>query len=330
MNKIGIISTGRCIGEIVETNEELSNKVKNFDSKKGSLNDWIQNHYGIESRVITKKMPSELAVIACEKALKKAKIKVTEIDFLILNTTSGDFKQPTTATNVQGLLGMRKDSFAIEINMPCSGNIYGLATAYSYINTGLGKVGLVVGVDKMTSIIDNEDFKIASMFGDAASASIIGHNPLFAIKNIFLQSKQDLDIVLGMKSSGSKHPLSTDEIEQKNHLLSMKGKETSTFIMETIEEVIHALLKKSNLKMVDVDQFVIHQASKVIIKKTVRNLGILDSQLFFTIEKLGNTSSASILLTLDTLLEKKPDLKNIFLIGMGSGLNWGGIYLRKT
>ena len=225
---------------------------------------------------------------------------------------------------------MREDSFALEINMPCAGNIYGLTIAYSFIRSGLWKTGLGVGVDKMSTIIDEKDFMIAGMFGDAASACIVGENPKYEIKDFFLKSRADEIITLGIKSSGSAFPLSEDNVKNKNHLLKMRGNETADFIHESVQETILSLLEKSCLEIHEVDQLIIHQASKIVITKAIKQLGFTENQVCFTIDRYGNTSSASILLTLDYYLKQNKNSKNIFLIGMGSGLNWGGIYLKKN
>ena len=328
---IGIISTGAALGEIIETNKDLEKKVFNYDKTKSnqSLDEWLKLHYGIEQRVKTAKLPSSLAYEACVNAVEKGKIEVSSLDFLILNTTSGDYSQPTTATKVQKMIGMRPNSFAIELNMPCAGNIYGLATAFSYIKSGLGKKGLVVGVDRMTSIINKEDFILAGMFGDAASASIVGSNPIYTIENIFLKSKADESFSLGIKSGGSAVPISEETLFKKEHLLSMKGSETASFIHDTIQESLRKLLRDAQLKPSEVGQVVIHQASKILVEKAAIEIGFKKSQLSFTVDKYGNTSSASILLTLDHFFNTCSTAKHIFLVGMGSGLNWGGIALKK-
>jgi 3-oxoacyl-[acyl-carrier-protein] synthase-3 len=330
--KVGLISTGICKGEIQETNFELDKKVKNFDVSiaKCSLNEWLIKHYGIKSRLKSAKLPSEMAYKACLSAIESSALTITDIDFLILNTTTGDFKQPTTATKVQHLLGMKKNSFAIEVNMPCAGNLYGMAMASSFIKSGLGNYGLVVGVDKMSTNINQEDFILAGMFGDAAAAGVIGLNPKFEVLDILLKSKNDENGTLRMKSSGSAFPLSEQTVKDKEHLLKMRGNETKDFIKASIHEMFTGLLVKSGLKVADLDQLILHQASLPILKETCKELGLTESQAFFTVDKYGNTSSASVLLTLHEYMESKTNPgEHIFLIGMGSGLNWGGVYLRR-
>lgn len=326
---IGIISTGKYIEGNKIDNLELTKQTKNFIPNKKSLNEWILDKFGVITRYKSNINASDLAVEACKNALSKFDKHINEIDFIILNTVSGDYKQPTTATAVQTKLGMKINSFAIEINMPCAGNIYGLSIAKSFIQAGIGKYGLVVGVDKMTSIIDEEDFILSSLFGDAAACCLVGERDKLLIEDIFLQSKSDEKGVLKMESSGSRNPISIKNIQNKNHLLKMKGKETSIFIHETITQVIKKLISSSELKIEELDQVIIHQASIPIIKKTMLNLGFKEEQFLFTLPSYGNTSSASIFLTLNEYLLKNKDPKNIFLIGMGAGFNWGGIYLKS-
>jgi len=328
---VGILAVEYCVGELVQTNANLEEIVSNFDVNRSqqSLDSWVKSNFGIETRVKTKKAASELAVEACRSLLKKSNLEVGDIDFLVLNTASGDYKQPTTATAVQTAIGMKRNSFAMEINMPCAGNIYGLATAYSFIKAGLGKVGLVVGVDKMSAIVDQEDFILSGIFGDAASACLIGIDGPLEIRNIYLNSKADLNHTLSMFSSGSKHPVDSQNLNLKNHFLKMKGKETKDFISFSLKDTIVNLLNASKLEVHEVDQLVVHQASKRIIEETLEEMGFSNSQYLFTLEKYGNTSSASILLTLAKYLEESKSFKNIFLVGMGAGLNWGGVYLEK-
>lgn len=331
--KIGIVATGSCVGEYIQEISELEDLVENYKPALSKLNlsDWYRKHYGIQSRTQTKKMPSDLAISACKEAIKNSTIELKQIDFLILNTTSGDFKQPTTATKVQTALGMKKNSFAMEINMPCAGNIYGLAMAEGIIKSGLGSFGLVVGVDKMSTNIDETDFILSGMFGDAAAAAVVGTNPKFEFGAFHLASRDDENHTLAMPSSGSYNPLTRENLDQKKHLLKMKGKATIDFIEEVVEETVHELLAKSDWKIEDINQLILHQASKPTLVRVSEKLGFKRDKLFFTLEKYGNTSSASVLLTFHEYLESKAlDSQNILLIGMGSGLNWGGLALKST
>lgn len=332
MEAVGILGTGVCKGEILQTNQDLVHIVKNFDEliAKCSLDEWLVKHYGIQSRLKTQKRPSELAHKACLMAIEASSLKPEDIDFLILNTTSGDYKQPTTATIVQGLIGMKKNSFAIEINMPCAGNIYGIMMAKSFIQSGMGTCGLVVGVDKMGTNVNQEDFVLAGMFGDASAACVVGNDPRLELVNGILKSKEDRCGSLKMEASGSAFPLDKFAFENKDHLLQMNGNITLDFIEETSTEVYNRLIYLSKLSNEMINQVIFHQASKPILQRVSRNLGLTERQVYFTVEKYGNTSSASVLLTLHEFLLKHQleSGSNVLLIGMGAGLNWGGIHLK--
>jgi len=330
---IGILTTGVCLGEFVAANNSFTNTVKNYDEEVSnkSLSTWVEEHYGIKTRVKTLRQPSELATDAAQMAIKRAGLTINEIDFILLNTTTGDHHQPTTASKVQQLLGMKADSFAIEINMPCAGNIFGLAMAKSMIASGLGKIGLVIGVDKMNTIINQEDFVMATMFGDAAGAAIVSHNPAYAIKEVLLRSKGDVENSLVIPSGGSAIPLSAKTLEEKQQFLKMNGNVTKKFIQSTLKSTIQKLLEQANLDVASVDKVITHQASKPIIENILNDIGFNATQLFFTVEKYGNTSSASILVTLNELIQNEGVVaKNILLAGMGGGLNWGGVFLQKV
>jgi 3-oxoacyl-[acyl-carrier-protein] synthase III len=327
---IGIIATGVGLGELIHSNISLKKQVKNYNRNRSGLplEKWIEKNFGISTRRVTKRLPSDLAVEACKEAIQKAELNITDIDFLILNTASGDRKQPTTATAVQSKLLMKENSFAIEINMPCSGNIYGIAIAKSFIESGLGKLGLVVGVDKMTDLVDKEDFIMSGMFGDGAGACVVGECASNSIVKTILKSTFDFSEALCIQAGGSVEPITNESLIKKNNLLKMKGAETTEFIKKTINEVIQELMTYSELNKKNITQIIPHQASKKIILNTLTDMGFTEEQVYFSLEKYGNTSSGSILITLNDYLKTNQKPKNIFLIGMGGGLNWGGMFIK--
>lgn len=330
MNKnIGIDSIGSAVGEYYQTNDELEKSVTNYDAKKSNktLDQWVKQHFGIITRVKTKSLPSEIAYKAALNALSTSNYTAADIDFIVLNTATGNHKQPTTATAVQGLLGLRKDTFAIELNMPCAGLIYGITIAKSFVETGLGKVGLVVGVDKMSDLIDQEDFIMAAMFGDGASACIIGKNAKWNILDSFLQSQDDKEKALCIPAGGSVNKTSVETVKNKMHFLYQKGKETSAFINFSVTTIVNQLLTNNQLKPDQINQVIPHQASKTIVSEALTKSGFKENQMHFTIQKYGNTSAASILVTFaDYLTQYNPkDGDFVILFGMGGGLNIGGI-----
>lgn len=333
LSKIGILSVGSSCGEFLQTNYDLSECVKNFDQNRAGmdLNQWIQEKYGITSRAITNRLPSQLAEEAVRLAVSKCNLDITEIDFLILNTVTGDYRQPNTATEVQALTGMRDSSFAFELNMPCAGIVYGLALAKSMIMSGMGKFGLVVGVDKMSTLTDPDDFIMRGMFGDGAGACIVGPDPLYTISDSFLASEADVERSLLLEAGGSVLPVNEKAIYEKRHYLRMQGKQTSSFIKRVIQQTISTLCMNNSLNISEIDHIIPHQASKQIILEVLKSMGYSEDQVAFTVEKYGNTSAASLLITLDDYLSKEDEMANLMImVGMGGGLNWGGILLRKS
>lgn len=314
---IGIIACGAYVGEYLEKNTQLVSTVSNFDTNKAncSLESWIEKHYGIRSRAKTTLNCAEMAYKACLNALNKSVLDITDIDFLILNTSTGDNRQPTTATAVQQMLGMKSDSFAIELNMPCAGNIFGLSIGKNFIKSSSSSIGLVVGVDKMSSIIDPTDFIMAAMFGDGAGAALIGENATYTIASEMLQSKGDPNGALQLNRENSP-------------FLLMHGAHTSDFISTTISSTIKSLNNNSSLDCGEPSlQIIPHQASQELLIRSLTSLGYSKRQISFTNTLWGNTSSGSILITLSEYLEQEHIAKNIYLIGMGGGLNWGGMHL---
>lgn len=320
-----ILSTGIGLPENEIKNEELSNIVRNFDSAiaKSTLDQWIQNHYGIKRRrwLTDIALPSELAYTACLQALKRASVNIKEVDFLILNTVYGDFTQPTTATTVQKLLGMKPGSFAFEINMPCSGPIFSLVTAHQFLLSGRYKHGLIVGVDKMSSCIDKKDFIMAGLFGDGAGACLLAPSTKGIIDYYLSSSGEDYnDMALSIPGGRSMHPEPSKEFPIQ---LLMNGKKVEHFIDTCFHDIQVNLLNKSDKQ---IDFVVPHQASLKAIEKNALKIGIAKEKIISTIEDYGNTSSASIFITLDKLLNSFDiQEKTIFLAGMGGGLNWGGL-----
>ncbi len=331
---IGILSTGGYVPSSVITNADLSSMVKDFDPQRAgrSLNEWIQEHYGISERRWSDEMPSHQATQAAKIAIDNSGLKKEDIDFIILNTSFGDYPQPTTATAVQHNLGLRSDVFAVEINMPCAGPIYGLSMAYAMINMGKYRNGLVIGVDKMTELIDKEAFMLASLFGEGAGAAVVSRDKGHKILDFHLGSKgevgEEQDYGLVIPAGKAKHPVSQRTLEEKLHYLHLRGGVVNEFVLGSIMDTVKELVVKQGLQPNDIPTVVPHQAGKNLIVKGLMKEGFKEEQLCFTLGKYGNTSAASILLTLDKFWNKPNAGEKVLLLGMGGGLNWGGVLLQ--
>jgi 3-oxoacyl-(acyl-carrier-protein) synthase III len=327
-----IIATGKGLPINIIDNKQLASEVLNYDEGISglSLDKWIESKYGIKQRRRSgdNERPSNLAATAAQDAISKSGIDVKDIDFLILTTTTGDFPQPTTATLVQTAIGMKPSSFAIELNMACAGPVYALTIAEAFIASGKYETGLIIGVEQMTSIVDLHNFKTAGLFGDGAGACIVTKsegNP----NNTYLASRaekgNEADYALFIPGGRSVYPLNPDRYKAGSHFLKMNGAVVKDYFIETVKDTAARLLSESNSTIADMKYVIFHQASLNLIKEGANALGINEEQLVLTLPEYGNTSSASILLTLDKVFQTLNRGDKVLLLGMGGGLNWGGI-----
>lgn len=329
---VKIVSTGVYIPSRAVSNPELETLVSNYDPKigGGNLDNWIKKHYGIEERRWSDKLPSDQAVVACEMTLNRAGLDASEIDFLILNTAFGDTSQPTTATEVQKKLGMKSGSFAMEINSPCAGSVFGITTATHFINSGNYKNALVVGVDKMTGLIEMSDFKMAGLFGEGAGACLLSKSEGSGILAAQLGSSGENGThdqyalrVLGGKAL---FPSSSGETTEGHSYLQMDGKLVEEFVYHAFSDSVSSVVEESGIILSEIDHVVTHQAAESLIFQGLEKCGIDSSKAVMTVKEYGNTSAASLLITLDKLFNSKLSVgEKVLLLGMGGGLNWGGI-----
>jgi len=343
MRNIGILSTGHSAGSRILTNDDLASMLRSYDAAKAGrpLSQWYLEHYGIEQRrwSTPDEVPSIMATKAAEIAISRAKLTPQDIDFIVLNTASGDYQQPTTATSVQRNLGMRKDTFAMEINMPCAGPIFDMASALGFM-TGVGgeryRYGLAIGVDMMTSKIDMNDFVRAGLFGDAAGAVVLSPVKAGGILDYVLGSKgeegEEKDYALLVPAGGAARPPSYETVDQRLHDLKMNGKKVHDFATVAIKDTINVLLKRNNITQKDISYIVPHQGAQPLVLDGTRHANIPDEKVVFTVGSYGNTGGGSVLVTLDKLYSeirlKEGEL--VILVGMGAGLTWGGMLYEAT
>jgi 3-oxoacyl-[acyl-carrier-protein] synthase-3 len=333
--KPGIAGIGYYVPDHIMTNHDLEATVKNFNPQKAgrSLDTWVKERYGISERRVSKEeTASHQAYRAGVSALSDAGMSASDLDFLILNTSSGDYIQPTTASTVQKLLGMRQNTFAMEINLPCGGPMFGISTAVSFLLSGKYKCGLVIGVDKMFSIIDGEDFKMASLFGEGAGAVIISQDAPHPVLDFYLASAaeegEEKDYALTILAGGSKYPASEQTISKKDHFLRMNGAKVELFAENAIMESVNILLKDAEIPIDSIDYFIPHQAARTIISRAFDKLGVSPSRVLYTLDRYGNTSAASVLITFAHYKDLYRRDQKLILTAMGAGLNWGGILLQ--
>jgi 3-oxoacyl-[acyl-carrier-protein] synthase-3 len=289
--------------------------------------DFLENKVGIKQRHIAAidETTSEMAIKAAVKLIENNKIEPDAIDLLILCTQNPDYKLPTTACIVQNSLKLKTSCLAFDVNLGCSGFIYSLAIAGNFLKTGMSKYAMLIMVDQYSKIIDYTDKNTASLFGDAASASLI--EPCTdsdgVIDAVFGTDGSNADKLIAYNSG-----VKTDH--DKNNYLYMDGREIFKFSVQVVPASVNIILKRNNLKITDIRFFIFHQANKYILTEIQKRLEISDVQTIIDIEDYGNTVSSSIPIAYKNIL-KKGVLKNddlLIFCGFGVGLSWGTILYR--
>lgn len=289
--------------------------------------DFLENKVGIKQRHIAaeNETTSEMATKAAMKLIEKNKINTDAIDLLIICTQNPDYKLPTTACIVQDNLKLKTSCIAFDVNLGCSGFIYSLAIAGNFLKTGMAKYALLIMVDQYSKIIDYTDKNTASLFGDAASATLV--EPCADSEGVidtgFGTDGSNFDKLIAFNSGVSINP-------GKNNFLYMDGREIFKFSVQVVPLSVNEILNKNNLKIADIRYFIFHQANKYMLTEIQKRLEIPDDQMIIDLEDYGNTVSSTIPIAYKNIL-KKGVLKNgdlLIFCGFGVGLSWGTILYR--
>ncbi|MCM3767532.1 MULTISPECIES: beta-ketoacyl-ACP synthase III [Bacillaceae] len=306
--RAGIIGIGRYLPEKIVTNFDLEKMMDTSD-------EWIRTRTGIEQRRIAGDdvNTSDMAFWAAEKAISDAGIKPEDIDLILVATVTPDTPFPSMACKIQERLGAKKAA-AMDISAACAGFMYGIVTAKQFIETSVYKHVLVVGVEKLSKITDWNDRNTAVLFGDGAGAAVIG--PVSENRGI-------LSFELGADGSGGKH------LYQEEYIV-MNGREVFKFAVRQMGESCIHVLEKAGLKKEDVDFLIPHQANIRIMEASRQRLELPVEKMSKTVDKYGNTSAASIPISIVEELEagKIKDDDLIVMVGFGGGLTWGAIAIR--
>jgi len=293
--------------------------------------DWpveqIEKKTGVKKRHLAG--PRETAVDMAVKAVNNLfdrGIKKEEVDFLILVTQSPDYCLPTSACILQDILSLPKSAIAFDLNLGCSGFIYGLAVCGSLIESGLAKKGILVCSETYTKYIDKADRTCRPLFSDAAAATLIETSTFDNLKAFEMGTDGSGFANLIVSGSGSRV---SDEANRAKKLF-MDGAKVFMFTMDMVPKCVSFLLDKSGKSIKDIDLFIFHQASQVVMDNIIRRLELPKEKVFINCSDIGNTVSASIPIALkdasDQKLLKKGDL--IMLVGFGVGYSWGGCLIQ--
>ena len=326
MTKINAAITGiqGYVPDYVLNNKELEELVDTND-------EWIVSRTGIKERRILKdknKGSSDLGTAAVNGLLKKTNTQAEDIDLLICATATPDMLFPSTACLIANKIGAG-NICAFDIMAACSGFLYALTTASKFVESGTYKKVIVVGCDKMSSIVDYTDRTTCVIFGDGAGAVLLEPNfDGLGIQDTILRSDGGGGEFLHQKAGGSLHPASHKTVDAREHFVYQDGQPVFKAAVKSMADVSEEIMKRNNLTADDVAWLVPHQANKRIIDATSRRMGVGDEKVMLNIEKYGNTTTGTIPLCLwdwETQL-KKGD--NLVLAAFGGGFTWGSIYLK--
>jgi 3-oxoacyl-[acyl-carrier-protein] synthase-3 len=326
MSKIhaAITAVNGYVPDYVLTNHELETMVDTND-------EWITTRTGIKERRILKGeglATSDMAVPAVQGLLKKRGISAEEIELIIFCTSTPDMPFPATANILADKIGA-VNAWGYDLNAACSGFIFGLATGASFIESGRHKKVLIVGGDKMSSIINYEDRATCIIFGDGCGVALLEPNEEGnGIIDSICKSDGSGREFLHQKAGGSLKPASHETVDAKEHYAFQEGKTVFKFAVTNMAEVAADVMERNNLTADDIDWLVPHQANKRIIDATISRTGVPPERVMVNIERYGNTTNGTIPLCLWEWESKLKKGDNLVLAAFGGGFTWGSIYLK--
>lgn len=320
-----IVGTGMYVPDRVLTNADFERMVE-------TSNEWILERTGIRERRISapEQASSDLATIAAQRALEMAQVAPEDVDQIVLATTTPDRYLPSCACTVQAKIGA-KNAAAYDVFAACSGFIYGLGVGRGVIGTGLADTVVVIGVEQLSRIVDYTDRNTCVLFGDGAGAAVLRPcEPGQGILSVSIHSDGVLGDLLEIPAGGSRTPASHETVDQKGHFIRMKGKELFKVAVRGMEESLRRALEIAGLTPDDLDLVIPHQANQRIIDATRERLGVPDEKVVLNIERYGNTSSASIPISLDELVRsgRIRQGNHVGLVAFGGGATWGATIVR--
>lgn len=322
--KAAITAVSGYVPDYVLSNAELEKLVDTTD-------EWITSRTGIKERRILKGAglgTSDMAAKAVLSLCEKRGIDPLEIDLLICGTVTPDHSFPATANLITDKIGA-KNAFGFDVGAACSGFLYSLVTASQFIETGKYKKVVVVGADKMSSIVDYTDRTTCCIFGDGAGAVLLEPNKEgLGIQDSILRSDGSGRKHLQMKAGGSVKPPSHQTIDAKEHFIYQEGQAVFKFAVKNMADVSAEIMERNHLGADDVQWLVPHQANLRIIDATARRMELDPSKVMINIQKFGNTTSGTIPLCLWEWEDKLNKGDNIILAAFGGGFTWGSIYLK--
>lgn len=326
MNKItaAITAVGGYVPEDVLTNKMLEKMVDTND-------EWITSRTGIKERRILKdpdKGTSFLGIEASKNLIEKSNLDPAEIDLVIMATATPDMPVASTGVHVATQIGAI-NAFAYDLQAACSGFLYAMSTASAYIESGRYKKVLVIGADKMSSIIDYTDRTTCIIFGDGAGAVLMEPNDEgLGLQDELLRSDSIGRDSLNIEAGGSLLPPTEQTVAKKLHFVRQDGKTVFKFAVSNMAGVSEQIMRRNHLTNEDVNWLVAHQANKRIVGATANRMNLEEEKVLMNIERYGNTTSATLPLLLNDYEKKFKKGDNIIFASFGGGFTWGATFLK--
>ncbi len=319
-----ITAVGAYLPEYRLTNEILETMVDTTD-------EWITTRTGVKERRILKdpdKGTSYLAIKAAQDLMEKRDLDPLEIDLVLVGTATPDMPVASTAVYVATEIGAT-NAFAYDIQAACSNFLYGMSTAARYIESGKYKKVLLIGADKMSSILDYTDRTTCIIFGDGGGAVLFEPNTEgYGVQDEYLRSDGTGRQFLKIEAGGSLMPASEETVRDKKHYVFQDGKSVFKFAVSNMADVAEKIMERNGLTHEDVQWLVPHQANKRIIDATSNRMGLDASKVMMNIQRYGNTTSATLPLLLHDYEKQLKKGDNLVFAAFGGGFTWGALYLK--
>jgi 3-oxoacyl-[acyl-carrier-protein] synthase III len=321
-----LAGTGRGLPPTAVTNHEFA--AMGIDTS----HEWVFERTGISERRIAKngETTCSMAADAARKAMDRAGTHAREIDAIILSTATPDRLLPSTAVDLQAELGATRAA-AFDVSAACSGWLYGLTVAEGMMMSGVAETALVVGSEKMSSIVDWTDRATCVLFGDGAGAAVLKRSKMGkGILSTFMRSDGTLAELLYRPHGGATVPFSAEVLEGRGQYVKMAGREVFKHAVRMMAEASDRALDAAKLTGADVDLLIPHQANVRIIEATAKHANIPMEKVFVNVDRYGNTSSASIPIALDEAIEcgRVKEGSTVLLAAFGAGFTWGSMVVR--
>ncbi len=322
---VEIVSTGRWLPERVVTNQDLEKELDTSD-------EWIRARTGISERRIAAPDvgAADMGANAARIAMERAGVHAGEVDVIIVSTATPDRLLPSTACDIQAILGA-ENAAAYDISAACSGFLYGLSIAEGHLMAGRAEIALVISTEKMSSIVDWGDRSTAVLFGDGAGAAVVKRSENGrGLLSSFIRSDGTLAELLWRPGGGARIPMDVAVLDERSHLVKMAGREVFKAAVRSMAEAADQALLRAGLTGEDIDLFIPHQANIRIIENTAKYANVPMDKVFVNVDRYGNMSSATVPVALDEALEagRIQAGDHVMMVAFGAGFTWASAVVK--